>query len=132
VAMAAVSLWTGGACRTGRCKGGKPWPQAPGSQPSAKSKSAPQLIAKAYERRNDLAADHLERNEPVLTPGSLMTRFKEWVPCALWPILENDYDVRPQWCTDSRLSQSLKPEHCQKKASQIAKHTKQEEEKGSF
>jgi len=37
-----------------------------------------------------LSATVLERNGPVLTPGPLMTRFKEWAPCASLTDLGND------------------------------------------
>jgi len=46
----------------------------------------------------------LERNGTVLTPGSLMARFKEWSPCASLADPWKRYDVRPRGCTDSRLS----------------------------
>lgn len=45
--------------------------------------------------------------EPVLTPGSLMARFKEWVPCASLAKLGNDIMCALRGCTDRRLSQVI-------------------------
>jgi len=70
--------------------------------------------------------------EPVLTPGSLMTRFKEWVPCASLANLENDTMCAPYGCTDSRLSQAEMACALSEKASQIARRTQNKEDKGSF
>ena len=42
-----------------------------------------------------------------MTPGSLMARCKDWVPCASLADLENDMMCALVGCTDSRLSQAL-------------------------
>ena len=62
--------------------------------------------------------------EPVLTPGSLMTRFKEWVPCASLADLGNDTMCAPSGCTDSRLSQAEMAWALSEKASQIEQDRK--------
>jgi hypothetical protein len=71
--------------------------------------------------------------EPVLTPGSLMTRFKEWVPCASLADLENDMMCAPSGCTDSRLSQAETTWALPEKASQIAEaHKTKQKTKTAF
>jgi hypothetical protein len=67
--------------------------------------------------------------EPVPTPGSLMTRFKEWVPCASLADLGNDTMCALSGCTDSRLSQAEMAWALPEKASQIAGNT---QNKNSF
>ena len=55
---------------------------------------------------------------PVLTPGSLRTRFKEWVPRASLANLGNDMMCALSGCTDSRLSQVKAAGALPEKASQ--------------
>ena len=55
---------------------------------------------------------------PVLTPGSLRTRFKEGVPRAFLANLGNDMMCALRGCTDSRLSQVRRACVLPEKASQ--------------
>jgi hypothetical protein len=70
----------------------------------------------------------LERNGPVVTPGSLMTRFKEWVPCASLANLGNDMMCAPE---AARIAGEAKPTlgHCQRSE---PKQKQKQKGKGNF
>jgi hypothetical protein len=97
--------WTGGGCARAAAK-----PRTWGSDSRLRARvqrqrARPQRRAKSNKRPMILPLTIWSVTEPVLTPGSLRTRFKEWVPCASLANLGNDMMCALGGCTDSRLSQ---------------------------
>ena len=75
----------------------------------------------------NLPPNILERSGTALTPGSLMTRFKDWFPRA--PLDLEMIKCTPHGCTDSRLSQASRPAlHQRRRSNEWRQKDKEKEE----
>jgi hypothetical protein len=70
--------------------------------------------------------------EPVLTPGFLIARFKEWVPCASLANLGNDIMCAAAVARIAGQARSLKPEHRQRRRAKLLQSEKPKKTKTAF